>query len=44
MIAEEPRSYSSRPTRGASLRDPERLFEALRRETVTALAGVLSGF
>ncbi|NLA68079.1 MAG: DUF1631 domain-containing protein [Gammaproteobacteria bacterium] len=26
------------------MRDPARLFDALRRETVTALAGVLSGF
>lgn len=43
MIAEEPSAYLSK-TRHGSMRDPVRLFDALRRESVTALGGVLSGF
>src|SRR5690606_20234973 len=40
MIAEEPSAYLSK-TRHGSMRDPVRLFDALRRESVTALGGVL---
>ena len=43
MIAEEPRPHLSPKPKGA-LRGPERLFEAVRREPVTELGGVLSGF
>ncbi|GGK00452.1 hypothetical protein GCM10011394_07130 [Luteimonas terricola] len=44
MIAEEPRAYPSPRSRQGGMRDPARLFEAVRRETVTELGGVLSGF
>lgn len=44
MIAEESRNRPpTRPAAGA-LRGPARLFEAVRRQTVTELGGVLSGF
>ncbi|MEN1960828.1 DUF1631 family protein [Luteimonas sp. MJ246] len=43
MIAEEQPAYLSKSRHG-SMRDPARLFDALKRESVTALGGVLSGF
>ncbi|MBJ6980097.1 DUF1631 family protein [Luteimonas sp. MC1895] len=44
MIAEDAPGYSPSPSRSGAMRDPVRLFDALRRESVTALGGVLSGF
>ena len=44
MIAEEPRPFSPPRSRGGALRDPVRVFEAIKREAVTTLGGVLSGF
>ncbi len=44
MIAEDAPRYSPSLPRSGAVRDPVRLFDALRRETVTALGGVLSGF
>src|SRR5690606_33262233 len=44
MIAEEPRPSLTTMSHQGPLRGPARLFEAVRRETVTELGGVLSGF
>ncbi|QDW67258.1 DUF1631 family protein [Luteimonas granuli] len=44
MIAEDPLRYPTRLSRHDAMRDPVRVFDALRRESVTALGGVLSGF
>ncbi|MBB6599875.1 DUF1631 family protein [Luteimonas sp. MC1825] len=44
MIAEEPRQFSPPRSRAGALREPARVFEAIKREAVTTLGGVLSGF
>ncbi|HEY4530759.1 MAG TPA: DUF1631 family protein [Luteimonas sp.] len=44
MIAEDAASLAPSVQRPRAARDPARLFDALRRESVTALGGVLSGF
>ena len=44
MIAEDAATLVPPVQRTGAMRDPMRLFDALRRESVTALGGVLSGF
>jgi hypothetical protein len=44
MIAEEPIPFSPPRGRSGAMRDPVRVFEVIKREAVTTLGGVLSGF